>query len=121
MSQASFLPGEVVLIPYAPYTDQLGGKPRPCMIVSGNKFNQSGPDVILAPITSNIRVGDSTQVVIQKDKPEFQKTGLRVTSAIKCGAMFAYSKAHVKRRLGRINRDIIRTVRELMIDIRTSD
>ena len=91
------------------------------MIISGNEFNQRGLDIILAPFTSQIRAGDPTQVVIQEDEPQFEGTGLKVASAIKCGAVFAYSKDLVRRRLGSVDRDTIATVRDLMVDILTND
>jgi len=46
--------GDVLLVPY-PFTDQSGSKQRPSVVVSGDGYNQTHPDVILAPITSQIR------------------------------------------------------------------
>ena len=45
--------GDVLLVPY-PFTDQSETKQRPAIVLSGAAYNQSHPDVILAPITSQI-------------------------------------------------------------------
>jgi len=121
MSRVSFLPGDVVFVPYAPFTNRLNVKPRPVLIISGAPFNQSGPDVIVAPISSNIRYGDTRQVVIEDSDCNFSQTGLKRSSAIKCGAIFAYSKSQIARRLGKVDPNVIEQVRKLVIDIITKD
>jgi mRNA interferase MazF len=45
--------GDVVLVPF-PFTDQSGIKQRPAVVLSGFAYNRSHPDLILAPITSQI-------------------------------------------------------------------
>lgn len=114
-------PGDIVLIPDAPYTNRLAVKPRPCLVISGLQFNQSGPDIILAPISSNVRYGDPKQVVVQSSDSSFTHTGLKHTSAIKCGAIFAYSQSQVRRKLGHVQQQILENVRKTVVDILTID
>jgi len=87
MNSAGLLPGDIVLIPYAPFTNYLSTKPRPCLVISGLQFNQSGSDIILAPISSNVRFRDPKQVIIKSGDASFAETGLKQTSVVKCGAM----------------------------------
>lgn len=117
----SLLPGDIVLIPDAPYTNRLAVKARPCLVISGLQFNKSGPDVILAPLSSNVRIGDPKQIVIESSDTSFVDTGLKQTSAVKCGAIFAYSKSHVRRRLGLVQQQILKKVRGKVKDILTID
>ncbi|MFQ6114642.1 MAG: type II toxin-antitoxin system PemK/MazF family toxin [bacterium] len=117
----SLMPGDIVLIPYAPYTNRLAVKARPCLVISGLQFNKSGPDVILAPISSNIRIGDPKQIVIESSDISFVDTGLKQTSAVKCGAIFAYSKVQVRRKLGFVQQQILKQVRDKVIEILTGD
>lgn len=114
-------PGDIVLIPDAPYTNRLAVKARPCLVISGLRFNQSGPDVVLAPISSKVRYGDTKQIVIEVSDNHFADTGLRQTSAIKCGAIFTYNQAQVRRKLGSIHQKILDQVRKNVIDILTID
>jgi mRNA-degrading endonuclease toxin of MazEF toxin-antitoxin module len=117
----SLLPGDIVLIPDAPYTNRLAVKARPCLVISGQQFNQSGPDVILVPISSNVRYEDPKQIVIESADPSFLDTGLKQRSAIKCGAIFAYSKTQVRRKLGVVEKQTLKQVRQKVIDILTID
>jgi len=50
----SFKPGDVVLVSI-PFTDQSGAKKRPGVVVSSEAYNACTPDVIILPITSQIR------------------------------------------------------------------
>lgn len=117
----SFLPGDIVLIPDAPYTNRLAVKARPCLVISGLQFNQSSPDVILAPISSNVRYGDPKQIVVESSDAAFVDTGLKQTSAVKCGAIFAYSQAQVRRKLGVLQQQMLKRVRKEVIHILTAD
>jgi mRNA-degrading endonuclease toxin of MazEF toxin-antitoxin module len=117
MSLCRFVPGEIVLIRDAPFTDRLQVKPRPALIISGNQFNQNSPDVIVAPISSVIRLGDPMQIIIDDNEDYFTTTGLRISSAIKCGAIFAYSQSQIARRLGYVSSEILNKVREIVSNI----
>jgi mRNA interferase MazF len=46
--------GEVVLVPF-PFTNQTAVKKRPAVVVSGAEFNRLRPDLIMMPITSQLR------------------------------------------------------------------
>ena len=46
--------GDVVLVPF-PFTDQTAFKKRPAVIVSNKAYNSTRPDVVLMPITSQLR------------------------------------------------------------------
>ena len=46
--------GDVVLVPF-PFTNQLGSKQRPAVVVSRRTYNASKPDVVIMAITSQLR------------------------------------------------------------------
>ena len=121
MNRAEFSPGEIVLIKHIPLDDPSAVKARPALVVSGSAFNKSNLDVILVVISSVIRFGDPKQIVIQEEDSCFSQTGLKMTSAIKCGAVFAYPKTEIRRRLGTVPQDVIEQVRALLVKFLTSD
>ncbi|MBU1260221.1 MAG: type II toxin-antitoxin system PemK/MazF family toxin [Planctomycetes bacterium] len=121
MTSSSVSAGDVVLIIDAPFTNRLGYKPRPALVVSGNLFNQTNPDVFLVPISSTIRYRLLTQIIVDEKEPYFQQTGLKQTSAIKCGAAFAYSQSQIRRKLGNIPHEVLTQVRNILIDIISKD
>jgi mRNA interferase MazF len=47
--------GMVLLVPF-PFTNQQGVKLRPAVVVSRTDYNEARPDVILMPITSQLRL-----------------------------------------------------------------
>jgi mRNA-degrading endonuclease toxin of MazEF toxin-antitoxin module len=100
---AHFRQGQIVLIPHAPYSDQTGTKARPALIISGDGFNAAHADVICVAISSRIDKDDAYRVDIVRDNSvEFIKTGLNVTSSIKCWAIFAYQADLIQRELGQL-------------------
>jgi len=46
--------GEVVLVPF-PFTDQTAVKKRPAVVISGAEYNRLRPDLVVMPITSQLR------------------------------------------------------------------
>ena len=54
----SFEFGDIVLVPF-PFTDQTASKRRPAVIVSKLTYNSTKPDVVVMPITSQLRPGVS--------------------------------------------------------------
>ncbi len=121
MSSQELSPGDILLIVHTPLDDPSIAKARPAIVVSGSAFNRVGLDVIVAAISSVVRHGDPRQVLIQDSDPDFPQTGLKVTSAVKCAALFAYPKSLIRRRLGRAPRAITEQVRRLLIQFLTDD
>lgn len=46
--------GDVVLVPF-PFTDQTTSKKRPAVVISNREYAESRPDVVVMPITSQLR------------------------------------------------------------------
>jgi mRNA interferase MazF len=51
---APYVFGEVILVPF-PFTNQTAVKKRPAVVVSGAEFNRLRPDLIMMPITSQLK------------------------------------------------------------------
>lgn len=71
--------GDIVLVPF-PFTDQTSAKRRPAVVISAEAYNARHPDVILMPVTSQIR-GDARPDDVVIDG--WQEAGLLKSSAIK--------------------------------------
>lgn len=73
---------------------------RPCLIISVGPIGQ---DLIVAGISSVVRGSCiATDVLIDNSHPEFQATGLRVSSVIRVHKIVAIDQSIVKRRLGHL-------------------
>jgi len=121
MNGAEFSPGEIVLIKHIPLDDPSAVKARPALVVSGSAFNRGNLDVIIVALSSVVRLGDTKQIIIQETDSCFPQTGLKMTSAVKCGAIFAYPKSQIHRRLGVVPMEILQRVRSLLITFLTGD
>lgn len=71
--------GDVVVVIY-PYTNQTGSKKRPAVVISKATYNIALPDVVLMPITSQLRIPlRHGEQLIQ----DWQSSGLLRASVIK--------------------------------------
>jgi len=71
--------GEIVLAPF-PFTNQAAFKQRPAVVVSSRSYNAARPDVIIMPITSQLRpISGIGEVLIG----EWRQANLLKPSAIK--------------------------------------
>lgn len=75
----TYSPGDVVVIKF-PFTDQVGAKQRPAVVVSSADYNVNRPDVVLLAITSQIRhrLGFAEAVI-----EEWQEANLLKSSVLK--------------------------------------
>lgn len=76
MAMHSF--GAVVLVPF-PFTDQSAARQRPAVIVSSSAYHRARRDLVLMPITSQLRGSAFGDVLVQ----DWQAAKLLMPSAIK--------------------------------------
>jgi mRNA interferase MazF len=78
-ANATYAFGEVALVPF-PFTDQTAVKKRPAVVISGAEYNRLTPDMVMMPITSQLRaVANFGEVWID----EWKEANLLKPSAIK--------------------------------------
>ncbi len=70
--------GTIILVPF-PFTDQSAAKQRPAVVVSSNAYNRARQDLILMPITSQLRVNAFGDLLVQ----DWQAARLLMPSAVK--------------------------------------
>jgi mRNA interferase MazF len=105
--------GDVLLVPF-PFTDQSGAKQRPAVVLSSDRYNQSHPDIILAPITSHgMRDADETSLV------DWHAAGLLKPSVVK-PVLSSFDTRLVRRQLGTLapaDRARVRTAFAQILDL----
>lgn len=101
MSERRLVAGDIVLIPF-PFTDYSDVKLRPALVLSVGEFNNAGEDVVLAAISSNVNRRSAYDVVVCETDDGFRQTGLKRSSAIRCGKIFTFDRKQMKRRLGEL-------------------
>jgi mRNA interferase MazF len=106
----SFKQGDVLLVPY-PFTDQSGSKQRPAVVISSLNYNQTHPDIILAPITSQI-----TALPDQVTLTEWRAAGLVKPSVVK-PLLSSFDARLIRRKLGELSASDCAQVRTLFAKI----
>ena len=93
--------GELVLVKF-PFSDLSAVKARPSLIVSNDKYNISGQDVLLCAATSNpaeyeygVKIGPADMV----------RGKLRAPSTIKADKLMLMDKARIIKLLGKISEE----------------
>jgi mRNA interferase MazF len=106
----NFRQGDVLLVPY-PFTDQSGSKQRSAIVLSGEVYNRTHPDVILAPITSQvIRAPDEASLT------DWQAAGLLKSSVVK-PILSSFDVRLVRRKSGTLSTSDLAQVRALFAQI----
>ncbi|MEO8209002.1 MAG: type II toxin-antitoxin system PemK/MazF family toxin [bacterium] len=102
---------DIVIVPF-PYSNLIGNKLRPVVIISNSNVNES-KDVIVAQITSNLH----------SDEFSFKIFNTSVTSVliyeseVRCHKLFTIDKTLIKRKISRMDdtsfKDLIEKIKSL--------
>jgi len=90
---------ELVLLPY-PFSDQVGSKVRPAIIVSNDNFNKRCEDCVMVPLTTVIK-DEPFSLVINQDSLESGK--LLKQSRVRIDKLFTIKKSLIMMKIGKIN------------------
>lgn len=92
--------GDIVLVRF-PFTDQVGSKQRPAVVVSSAAYQRQRPDLILMAVTSQVKPKTGFgEAVIQ----HWQPAGLLKPTVIK-PVLFTAEKTLIRKTLGRVQPD----------------
>ena len=91
---------DLLLVPF-PFSDQLGRKVRPVVVISNNKFNEKSEDLIVSGVTSNISKDQYTLMLNNKDLEEGKLFSL---CCIKAENILKIDRILTIKKIGKINR-----------------
>ena len=90
---------ELVLLPY-PFSDQVGSKVRPAIIVSNDNFNKRCEDCVMVPLTTLIK-DEPFSLIVNQDSLESGK--LLKQSRVRIDKIFTIKKSLIIMQIGKIN------------------
>jgi len=95
--------GEVVLLAF-PFSNGVGRKIRPALVVQGDRNNRRLKNTIVAMITTTTLRADAepTQMRIQKSSASGKASGLLFDSAVKCENLFTIERDAIHRVIGHL-------------------
>ena len=103
--------GDVVIIPF-PFSDLSTSKKRPAIVVA----NLSGPDQIIAQITS---VARNDNYSISLERKDFKNGKLPHSSMIRPNKLFTADKSLISYKAGSINDEKIKEIEKTLVSIFT--
>ena len=103
--------GDVILVDF-PFSDAVGSKVRPALIVQADELNRRLDDTILALITSSRAcfTGSATQLPIDASTPDGRESGLRLSSVVQCENLVTVDKSFVIHVIGRLSSGAMRQI-----------
>jgi len=96
--------GEIVLAEL-PFSNNVGSKIRPALVVQGDRNNRRLQDIIVAVITKTVKnvAAEPTQLLIDITTPEGKATNLLHTSAVKCEHLITIEQRLIRRTIGSLS------------------
>lgn len=92
--------GDIILV-YYPYSDDpTKVKKRPGLVIQDNGISIHNNSYIIAQITTQLRDGATTQVVIKKNSKNWNKTGLLDTCAVSTDVLHTFHFSQIIKKLG---------------------
>lgn len=109
----SFEQGEILVLEL-PFSNLVGSKLRPVLVVSNVNYNISSNDVIVAKITGS---NFNTPWEIKLTNRDLETGKLKKVSFIDSGFIFTIEKSIIKRSIGKLNNKLIKSVSANIIKI----
>ena len=100
--------GDIVIVPF-PFSDLTGTKQRPVLILSNKDYNYKTEDVITCGITSNTKNIENSILI---DNENLEEGQIPISSRIKADKLFTLHKKIIKKKIGKLNHDTFKKVRE---------
>ena len=94
---------ELVLLPY-PFSDQVGTKVRPAVIISNDAFNKRCEDCVMAPLTTVIK-DEPFSLLMNQDSLDSGK--LLKQSRVRIDKIFTIKKSLIMMKIGKINTEML--------------
>ncbi len=93
--------GDIVILEL-PFTDLVGKKLRPVLVLSSENLNCVSADIVVAKISSSQHLPDFEVILTPKD---LEKGKLKKTSYIHCHSIFTIEKNLIIKKVGRLRHE----------------
>mgnify|MGYP001578200281 CR=1 FL=1 len=104
---------EIILTPF-PFSNLEKDKVRPSIIISNDNYNKKFEDIIVVPLTSNLKIRDYSILLTNKD---LEKGRIITESKIKADKIFSINKKLVRLVIGKINKEKFYEIKEMIFGL----
>lgn len=98
---------KIILVPF-PFTDLSSQKIRPALIIS--KTTKESDDVIVLFISSKIQKNPPRSYILSSHHKDFVKTGLKVSSLVRCDKVATLSKKVILGEIGFVSNPTFKAI-----------
>ena len=102
-----FNQGDILIVPF-PFSDLSKIMQRPVLVLSNQAYNRTSEDIVTCGITSNLKDSKYSILIDNKDMLEGK---IPVKSRIKVDKLFTLQKSIIKKKIGRVNKEIFDMVK----------
>jgi len=104
---------DIVLLNF-PFSNLKQSKVRPAIILSNNKHNKKSDDIVVVPLTSNLKQTDYDMLISNNN---LEKGNLIVNSRVKVDRIFSVDKKLVKMDIGKIDKQTFSKIKTILSDL----
>jgi len=104
---------DIVLLSF-PFSDFKTTKVRPAVVVSNNEYNKKYEDIIVVPMTTNLKLRDYAVLVSNRDL-EIGK--LIKNSAIKVDRIFSVDKKLIRLTIGKVKKEVHEKIKQIIVEL----
>jgi len=112
-SGIQFKQGEILIVPF-PFSNLSNVRQRPVLVLSTFEYNMFSEDVITCGITSNLK---DAQCSVLIDNDGLLEGKIPVKSRIKVDKLFTLDKNIIRKKIGRVNKEIFEKVRKEFVGL----
>ena len=105
--------GELFLVPF-PFSDMSGKKVRPVLVISNNKYNASGEDIIVCGITKRTKYSVYS---IEINSSDLKSGTLYSKSTIKIESVLKINQNLIIKKIGKLKDKTLQKVIKIVIGI----
>lgn len=105
--------GDLLLVPF-PFSDQLGRKVRPVIVISNNAFNEHSEDLIVVGVTSNL---SKDRYALKLNNKDLEEGKLISECCIKVENILRLDKSLIIKKIGKVKKEKIYQIAKILDNI----
>lgn len=104
---------DIVLVSF-PFSDLKISKVRPAVVVSNDVYNKKSEDMIVVPMTSNLKLYEYAILVTDSN---LESGKLIADSKIKVDRIFSISQKLVKMKIGKVKKETYELIKKMVLEL----
>lgn len=104
---------DIVLVSF-PFSDLKSSKVRPAVVVSNGVYNKKSEDMIVVPMTSNLKLYEYAILVTDRN---LESGELIADSKIKVDRIFSVSQKLVKMKIGKVKKETYELIKKMVLEL----